>query len=143
MEKVSHIVRGNARVTTADNKSAPTARPGMPAFGRPQAESAPVPERSLTSTAQRAAAMHEGMVEAKKAMTQERMVQKISDDFFMSRTRRPSEPAAQVELPASVAADVNKPAEQLNLGEVELEDQAAMSEPKGYTPRGSYINVMA
>lgn len=86
--------------------------------------------------------MHEGMVEAKKAMTQERMVQKMADDFFMSRARRPSEPAPQVEVPQSLAASMGAPAEQINPGEVELEDQAAM-DPKGYTPRGSYINVMA
>ena len=143
MEKVSNIVRGNARVTTADTKSSQTARPGMPAFGRPQAEStAPVPEK-MTSTAQRAAAMHEGMQEAKKAMSQERMVQKISDDFFMSRGRRPGETATEAEIPPTVAARLAKPSEQINLGEVELEDQAAMAEPQGYTPRGSYINVMA
>lgn len=141
MEKVSNIVRSNARVTTADTKSSQTARPGMPAFGRPQAESTAAPKET-TSTAQRAALMHEGMQEAKKAMSQERMVQKISDDFFMSRGRRPGEAATEVEIPQTVQARLNSP-EQINLGEVELEDQAAMAEPKGYTPKGSFVNVLA
>lgn len=142
MEKVSNIVRSNARVTTADNKSSQTARPGMPAFGRPQAESAPAPEKT-TSTAQRAALMHEGMQEAKRAMSQERMVQKISDDFFMSRGRRPGEAATEVEVPITVQARLNKPEQQLNLGEVELEDQTVTNEPKGYTPKGTFVNVLA
>ncbi len=58
----------------------------MPTFGRPVGESTPAVAKS-TSTAQRAVALHNGMTEAKKAVSQERVISKMADDFFMTKSR--------------------------------------------------------
>ncbi len=143
MEKISSIVRGNSRVTTSDNKSASTARPGMPAFGREPGESTAASEKT-SSTASRAVALHNGIVEAKKAMTQERVVAKIADDFFMSHGRRPGENVEATDLPVPVPKQLARSTDELvNIGEVP-EEEMPMPEPKkGYTPRGSFVNVLA
>lgn len=137
MEKISGIVRGNSRVTTADNKNAAPARTGMPTFGRPAGESTPAVPKT-TSTASRAVALHNGINEAKKAMSQERVISHMADEFFMSRVRPD---AVKVEdLPAMdmvvaedkvMSADEELPTEEL------VQAQAATE----YTPRGSFIDV--
>lgn len=126
VEKISGIVRGNPRVASADVKNSAPLRPGTPSFGRPVSESAAVAPR-LTSTASRAAALHESIVEGNKAVSQERVLSRMADDFFMSRVKEPAaeiaEPIAGEELAAAAETPIEPPTE--------------------YTPRGSFVDVHA
>ena len=91
MEKISGIVPRNGRTAQAvDTKNAAAARPGMPAFGRPAGVSTQAVAKT-SSTASRAVALHKGMREAKEAVSQERALNRLADDFFMSRIRRPAD----------------------------------------------------
>lgn len=135
MEKISSIVRGNARVTTADNKNAPPARTGMPAFGRPSGESTAANPR-MSSTAERAVALHNGMNEAKKAVSQERVVSQMADEFFMSRGR-PAEPTAEPSFTPPIQTTSPREADGASFdGELEVV-------ARDYTPRGSFVDVRA
>ena len=126
MEKISGIIRGSARVASADTQKAPSARPGMPAFGRPVGEStAGVPVTS--STADRAVALHNGLTEAKKAVSQERVLSKMADEFFMSRVRRPEE----------------REVETIEIQVPEMHEQEIETPAQEYTPRGSFVDVRA
>ena len=80
MEKISRIVPGNSRVASTDMKNAAPVRPGMPTFGRPVGESTDVVHKS-SSTASRAVALHNANIEAKKAASEERVIQKNADDY--------------------------------------------------------------
>lgn len=142
MEKISSIVRGNPRVTTSDNKSASTARPGMPSFGRSPGESTAVSEKS-SSTASRAVALHNGMVEAKKAVSQERIITQMADQFFMSHGRRPGEEPATVAVPVEMELAPSTDDLVLDDGKADEATPLPMPEPKSYTPRGSFVNVRA
>jgi len=137
VEKISGIVRANSRVTTADNKNAAPARTGMPTFGRPPGESTPVTTKT-TSTASRAVALHNGITEAKKAISQERVIQQMADEFFMSRAR-PDTPV-QESISVPVRADAAS-AEESVVAEVEAQEVEVPD--RDYTPRGSYLNVHA
>lgn len=141
MEKISSIVRGNPRVSSVDMQQVAPARAGAPSFGRPVAESTGFTERP--STAQKAVAIHNQMIESKKALAGDRTVQAMADQFFMSRVRRPEEQAA-------VGAIAPKlPAEGVSAKEDAGEDTISVSGPSEelleakYTPRGSYIDVRA
>ncbi len=139
MEKISGIVRGNARVTTADAKAAP-ARTGMPAFGRPEGESTPAVAKT-TSTASRAVALHNGMTKAKEAISQGRVISQMADDFFMSKARPgeiPLEDMLPVELPAKQAASTDE-----LIVKADTEEESMRPPAKDYTPRGSFVDVRA
>jgi len=137
MEKISGIVRGNSRVTNADNKNAAPARTGMPSFGRPVGESTPTQVKS-TSTASRAVALHNGMVEAKKAFSQERVISQMADEFFMKHSR--PEAPIQNALPVPEIAIEAASTDDLVMGD---EVQSIEVPQQEYTPRGSYIDVRA
>lgn len=149
MEKISSVVRGNSRVATADNKNAQTVRPGAPSYGQPVGVSTSSPPQRST-TAERAVALHKGMKEAKEAVSQERALSKMADDFFMSRVRTPEELVAGLKGPeakgpdmaaapvASVDEDVRSTDEL-----VLAPDTQAPPEQREYTPRGSYVDVRA
>lgn len=142
MEKISHIVRGNARVSSVDLKSGQAARPGAPTFGRPVGES-PTPSHREETTAARAAAIHQEMAEQKKQASadKEKIVAQMADSFFMSRVRRPADPVS-VKAPEVSAQDADGDEIDVDPRKGEPEDvQAAPS--KSYTPRGSYVNVRA
>ena len=139
MEKISGIVRGNSRVTTVDNKNAAPARTGMPSFGRPAGESTPAVSKS-SSTASRAVALHNGMTEAKKAISQGRVISQMADDFFMSKAR-PGEIPVEDRLPMPLTAREVFSTDELALGE--LEGSSVEAPVKEYTPRGSLVDVRA
>jgi hypothetical protein len=143
MEKISNIVRGNARVAAADVKSAGAVRPGALAFGRPIGESPEVTGRSET-TAERAGHLQSAMTEARKARSNDRVVAEMADQFFMTRVRRPEEQvAAPVSPRAKISrqeADAEAPDEVAGDGEAEALEAA---QPQGFVPRGSYVNVKA
>ncbi len=128
MEKISQIVRGNSRVSSADLKNAAPVRPGAPSFGRPVGESTAV-SHSPVSTAARAAALHAEITEQRRAHGPDKIVQQMSDQFFMSRIRRPEEDVETVSPDARM--------------EAEMAEAPEMEEPVEYTPRGSYIDVRA
>lgn len=136
MEKISGIVRGNARVKNADNKNAAAARTGMPAFGRPPGESTPASVKTST-TASRAVALHNANIEAKKAVSQERVVAQMADDFFM-RTARPEEV-----LQEAIPVDVPVMSSTNDLVMADVEAQEVQLPEKDYTPRGSFVDVRA
>lgn len=139
MEKISSIVRGNARVTTADSKAA-AARTGMPSFGRPEGESTPAVAKT-SSTASRAVALHNGIVEAKRAMSQERVVSKMADDFFMSKSRPgeiPVEDMLAMPMPDKIAATTDQ-----LIVTAETQGESVEAPAKEYVPRGSFVDVRA
>lgn len=139
MEKISSIVRGNARVSSADVKGAAAVRPGAPSFGRPMGESSAGPGQSET-TAARAVAIHNEMNEAKKLRTQDNSVVALADQFFMSRIRRPDDEVS-VAVPTAPQKAIAKPAP-IEIDAPEL-DAAELAQPSEYVPRGSYVNVHA
>lgn len=139
MEKISSIVRGNSRVTTADSKSAAPSRTGMPSFGRPTGESTPALQKS-TSTAQRAVALHNGMTEAKKAVSQERIISKMADDFFMSKVN-PKEIPVEDMLPNPVITKEAANTDELVVTDADEKSVEVPARP--YTPRGSFVDVRA
>jgi hypothetical protein len=148
MEKISNIVRGSPRVASTDLKSAAPVRPGAPSFGRPVGESTEGSGKS-SSTASRAVALHNANVEMKRAASEERVIQKMADDFFMSRIRRPAEEVSIPTIEAAPAANIiSAPQDELIASPIidEGEDvtvQPTPQQPPGYTPRGSYVDVRA
>ena len=139
MEKISGIVRGNPRVTTADSKSAAPSRTGMPSFGRPAGESTPALQKS-TSTAQRAVALHNGMTEAKKAVSQDRIISKMADDFFMSKGAGKEVPVEEMLPMPMVTKEVANTDELVAL---DAEGSSVEAPARPYTPRGSFVDVRA
>lgn len=133
MEKISRVVRGNARVASTDLKNAAPLRPGTPSFGRPVGESTTATPGTGT-TAAKAVALHKEMQEAKKQHTESRIVQDMADKFFLNRMKEPDENAVGVpegELPVHAATEEGN------------ESDIAIEQPKGYKPRGSYVDVRA
>lgn len=145
MEKISSIVRGNARVSSADAKGSTAVRPGAPSFGRPMGESSGGPAPTET-TAARAVAIHNEMNEAKKLRTQDNTVVALADQFFMSRIRRPDDEVSVV-VPSAPQKAIAKPlpVEQLPESDVDAPEMEAgeIAQPAGFVPRGSYVNVHA
>jgi hypothetical protein len=143
MEKISNVVRGSARVASTDTKAAGAVRPGALAFGRPVGESPQGAEHTETTAARAASLQHE-MNEQKKIRAQDRTVQNMADQFFMTRIRRPDDDveSAPIKGKARVSAQEIEPEarEELN-GDEQAAVEAA--QPSGYTPRGSYVNVHA
>lgn len=141
MEKISHIVRGNARVSSVDLKSGQAARPGAPTFGRPVGES-PTPSHREETTAERAVAIQQEMADQKKqaSIDKEKIVAQMSENFFMSRLRRPAEPVS-AKAPEVSAQDVD--IDDIDADSRRSEPEDISAPPKGYTPRGSYVNVRA
>lgn len=145
MEKISNIVRGSARVASVDMKSANPVRSGTPSFGGPVSESSVVRRGGMT-TADRAVALHTEMNEAKKVLQGDRTVANLADQFFMSRVRRPEEQKTAGpggELPA-VGTPVSAPIDGSDLAMDAVAGPADETvDLKGYTPRGSYVDVRA
>ncbi len=144
MEKISRIVSGNARVAVADLKSGSAVRPGAPSYGRPVGESTQGEPKRMT-TAARAAAMHNSILEGNRAVSHERAISKLADDFFMSRVRRPDDQSeietdSRINLPGSTSL---VPAEQLEAAAEEGVVEEVEVPPQEYTPRGSYVDVRA
>ncbi|MBX3022572.1 MAG: hypothetical protein KF799_12945 [Bdellovibrionales bacterium] len=152
MEKISNIVRGNSRVSSVDLKSSSAVRPGTPSYGRPIGEASASPEREGT-TASRAAALNLQLREQRRSSVQDRVVENMADQFFMSRIRRPED--NQVSLPKTGQIVGQEPVngiemgtspETRNAGEAQnanIEAHEVMDAPEDYTPRGSYIDVRA
>jgi len=132
MEKISRIVRGNSRVASTDLKSAAAVRPGMPSFGRPVGESTSAMSSS-TTTAAKAVALHNEMLDRKKSGG-DQVVQQMADQFFMTRIARPEEQMGDVQQPQPVAAAPIEPNESV---------EEVAEQPKGYKPRGSFVDVRA
>jgi len=143
MEKISNVVRGSARVASTDTKAAGAVRPGALTFGRPVGESPHGVERGET-TASRATNIQNELNEQKKIRAQDRSVQNMQDQFFMTRIRRPDDEVETVPLKGKMHVSESEiepeTREELN-GEEHVSAEAA--QPSGYTPRGSYVNVHA
>src|SRR4051812_28793307 len=129
MEKISNIVRGNARVASTDLKSSGPVRPGTPSFGRDVSDTGKA-NIKFGDTASRAAALHNEL-EAKRTSKDE-VVSQMADSFFMTRIRRPDDKEAAVELPGGEAPQH----EDLQTSSAQMEQEIV--QPSGYTPRGSY-----
>jgi len=139
VEKISQIVKGNARVSTVDLKDAAPVRPGAPTFGRPVGES--TSRRSFAeSTAHRAAAIHNELMEKKKAVAQDETVNKLAEQFFMTRIRRPE--TAEVSAPEFERVD-----QSLSAREEEETESPFLTEEEEelsrYLPRGSFVDIQA
>lgn len=148
MEKISQIVRGNARVAAVDLKSAPAVRPGAPSFGRTIGES-PGSFARETTTASRASALHAQLADSRRASS-ERVIDQMADQFFMGRMRRPDDsqetaPAVGAEAPlARTAKEANAMINGDDDSSVTSDSESpADTQPVGYKPRGSYLDVRA
>jgi hypothetical protein len=144
VEKISHIVRGSPRVASVDLKNAPAVRPGTPSYGRPIGESPATPERTL-STASRAAALQTQLNEHRHS-DNDRVVQQMADQFFMSRIRRPQEEhefaPSRFETAHGSAADADMEPGEGHTAAADADD-VVQRQPEGYKPRGSYVDVRA
>lgn len=139
MEKISNIVRGNARTASVDLKSSGSVRPGALAFGRPMGESPQSPDRTET-TAMRVTNIQNELNEAKKTRGQDHTVEQMADQFFMTRIRRPEEEIAVPKVKVSAKEADTEVEDELHAGE---NTEAETAQPSGFTPRGSFVNVLA
>lgn len=139
MEKISQIVRGNSRVGSVDLKSSPALRPGVPSFGRPMGESLSGLDKS-ESTASRAAAIQNELNEIKRSHSQDRVMDDVSNQFFMSRMRRPEE---TVKTTAPNVVNVPSAVESELPTEIKMTDamDSEGPQPMGFTPRGTFVDV--
>ncbi len=145
MEKISSIVRGSSRVASTDLKNSPAVRPGAPSYGRPVGETAPKVDR-LSSTASRAVALHNEMIENKRTSRHTEVAAQMADQFFMNRLPRESlDEAISAPAPGVGAAPPKGIAPTVEaLKTTALEPMAEDSlPPPGFTPRGSYVDVRA
>lgn len=122
MEKISQIVRPNARMTSADLPKAGSVRPGAPGFGRQTGESRGGPVKEVT-TAERAGLAASDLAEQRRA-GESKIIDQMARDFFMSEAVGPAAQPASGASIGPVALDLSPPA-------------------SGYVPRGSLIDVQA
>lgn len=133
MEKISSIVPQSRRVSSTDLAAAPAIRPGVPGFGRSEGSSTRGVKDDMT-TAQRAMAVQNKMAEdRKKSQFESDLVSRMSEQFFMQKSRLPAEPKVEVLGP-----------EQEGWKEDEL-SKIPISKPSvdDYVPPGSFIDVSA
>jgi hypothetical protein len=160
MEKISNIVRGNARVASTDPKSASAVRPGTPTYGRPVGES-PEPSEKYGTTASRAVALHNDQLDHRRTAKQDEVAAQMADSFFMTRIRRPQEqetemedmqpvsprrqagPPVGVKNPKPIAGGVHGMAAAATAQSAEEAEAGDDRPPVGFTPRGSYVDVRA
>lgn len=144
MEKISRIVRGNSRVAATDLKQAAPVRPGAPDFGRPVGNSTPAP-LNRESTAQKAVAIQNEMNLAKKQAAEDRTIQRMADEFFMSKIRRPEPEPVHAEIITAPDVAPIKPADgqpaPIKAASPDEADEAEPPRKQPYTPRGSFVDV--
>jgi hypothetical protein len=131
----------------------------MPSFGRPIGESTAVNTSGMT-TAARAVALHNEILEGKKSRPGEDVIQSMADNFFISRMRRPDELSApSLELPGTLEPTPSTGAPPMGAvpaaarkGGMPTESATAPKEKdltklneeeKQFTPRGSFVDVQA
>ena len=124
MEKISSIIPSSARVQSVDLGSSHPIRPGQPSFGRPVGTSTLAGETRAETIAADAA-------EQKKMRDQEKMVQTLTDAFFMNQVKKSEVASAPVADPLTVAPQAVAASEPKETNEADL-DQAAY---------GRYIDV--
>jgi hypothetical protein len=158
VEKISKIVPGNSRVASTDLKSASAVRPGAPSFGRPMGES-PATSDKFETTASRANAIQTELNEAKRSNSQDRVVAQMSDSFFQNRIRGPDN---EIAAGGGVIAPKGKASIKEAAGETRVQELATrpefsstdemvlgdarngeITQPVGFKPRGSYVDVHA
>lgn len=107
MEKISRILPGSPRVTTADLRGSGVARPGSPGFGRPMGVSAlaakPEPA-DVSMTASKELSNLRFMREPNQPASRDEkadIVQRMSDSFFMKKARQP-----EVEVQNDVTSEI-------------------------------------
>ena len=117
MEKISGIIPSSARVAAVDMKDSPV-RPGTPAFGRPQGASGTASVTSNGEAMKKASDMFASQTDWRaKDTRQAALVNEVSNAFFMKKTAEAA--------PETVAAT------------------AALQQPEGLYPRGSFIDRVA
>ena len=143
MEKISQIVRSSARVGSVDMKNAAPVRSGVPSFGRPVADTA-ITGSKLGSTAARAAALSEQISENRKTNAHDQIVRQMADQFFVSRNQPP--PESDVNAPVDTTP-VSEPSdgsgELVKAAAADSGEEVSAPPPSSYTPRGTYIDVVA
>lgn len=114
MDKISGIIPSSARVAAVDMKDSPV-RPGAPAFGRPQGASGTTSVTSNGEAMKKASEMFESRSDWRaKDTRQAELVNNVSNAFFMKKIADAA--------PETVAAT------------------AALQQPEGLYPRGSFID---
>ncbi len=151
MEKISGIVGGSRRVSSADVTQGPAVRPGAPSFGRPMGASTQGSKDALT-TAQKAIVEQQKMAENRRLSTQlPETVQQLADRFFMHPAPQGAvAPEGRIEVGLTPSHEMASAADGAGewLGEEGLGEGAGgpsgeVREPAEYVPRGSYIDVNA
>jgi len=134
LEKISGIVKGSARVSSVDLKSAAPLRSGTPSFGRPVAESTQLNTSGLT-TAQKAVALHKELAEKRKATEQPLIIQNMADQFFMKNRNEAVATVKDFDFREDVVR--NEQDSDLKAGEaIDLD-----SGPQEWTAPGTYLDV--
>jgi hypothetical protein len=102
------------------------------------------------TTAARASALQTQLNEQRRAERDDHAVSQMSNEFFMSRIRNPVEPKVTVGADTGGAvktspktAPKTAPEEALDQDDIMTGDPHAseVSQPSGFTPRGSYVDV--
>lgn len=138
MEKISGVLGSSPRLKSTDLQSSSAIRPGMPTFGRPVGETTIAQRKDLT-TAQKANMIREKMALDKKTRAEVRSIERMQEQFFLSK------PDIQVQ-PAKVDQIINEVAElrpQIEEGEISLTDPNLSDSDMKFTPKGSYVDVSA
>ena len=112
MEKISGILPTSKRISQVDQSLSPSIRPGAPHMGahqtRPLATNL-TNEGLEKTTAQKAVEAHKELMSQRSAQSKEALeVQKLADQFFMSRVSGSREPI-QSELNVSAIENLIRP----------------------------------
>jgi hypothetical protein len=175
MDKISGIIPSSARVSSVDLKESSPVRPGTPNFGRPEGNSslkgASTAERAAATAAQleapvKAPSMQKEATDWRtKDTMQAKLVNEVSNNFFMKNTSQAEAPSrgstAFPSNPNSMKAlSFSDPSNLAGFKDEEIgsfqapslgghamaedeEGQVTLKQPEGLYPRGSFIDRTA
>lgn len=114
MEKISGILKSNARVTSVDLSEAPPARPGSPAYGRKPGRNSVSDRITLSERAKELAAQETLMVRDPKEASRAKKVEELNKRFFETRLNPVETDTSQSEIVANnvIEAEELSPYEQ-------------------------------
>ena len=129
LEKISQIVRSNARVAAVDLNTSGSVRPGTPGFGRATPESRGASFKEI-STADRATLAANELADQRR-VSEGKIVDQLAHDFFQGKNDFAGPATAVSAGPAATPAAIRNAMSDLGPA------------PSGYTPRGTFVDVRA
>jgi len=131
LDKISSILKGNARVTSVDLNEAPPARPGSPSVGRKPGRNTVSDRITLSEKAKELAAQDTMMVRNPKEASRAKKVEELNKRFFETRLNPVEKETSQSEVVA------NKIFEADDLAPLSQEELSAYEQKAPATPRFS------